>query len=120
MDFNKNVDIYFFFNINFHLFVNQSSFCHQLIDLMECAKSPVKKRQNENSRLLRSNHAPGLIGLKTVSNQNWPFDCLPNYGFPANRWEWMKNDTPERSVNRSFCHNFINLTFSVRVWKKLI
>ena len=32
----------------------------------------------------------------------------------------MKNDTPERSVNRPFCHQSVNPTFSVRVWKKLI
>ena len=110
-------DTCFFYDINFHLFVNQSPFRHQLIDPMDCWESPVKKRQNDNFRLFRPNRAPGLIGLKTVSNRNSPLDWLSNDGFTAERWEWMKNDKPERSVNRPICHQSVNPTFSVRVWK---
>ena len=107
----------FFNDINFHLFVNQSPFCHQLIDPMDCWESLVKKRQNDNFRLFRPNRAPGLIGLKTVSNRNRPLDWSSNDGLSADRWEWMKNDKPERSINRPFCHKSVNPTFSVRVWK---
>ena len=82
--------------------------------------SPVKIRQIEFFCLFRPNRAWGLIGLKTVSNSNRPFDCSSNDGFTAERWKWMKNDTPERSVNRPFCHQSVNPTFSVRVWKKQI
>ena len=107
----------FFYDINFHLFVNQSPFRHQLIDPMDCWESPVEKRQNDNFRLFRPNRAPGLIGLKTVSNRNSPLDWSWNDGFTPERWEWMKNDKPERSVNRPICHQSVNPTFSVRVWK---
>ena len=82
--------------------------------------SPVKIRQIEIFCLFQPNRAWGLIGLKTVSNSNRPFDCSSNDGFTAERWKWMKNDTPERSVNRPFCHQSVNPTFSVRVWKKQI